>query len=372
MHYSEPILKTINYINKNLTSDLSLDDLADHMHFSPYHFHRLFLMCTGTAPMEHIRRLRLRAASRDLLSGRANIAEIAMEYRFESQDGFCRAFKKYFGLTPGEYRKLNLKSMKFISQSAEVENRMYDMKLYESLVCSFDEKKEALVVLDKLLGLSRKAKRSGLLSLEAEIEGAEPELMKKSLQLLIDGTEPGALREILWNYTLCSGCKGRELLERILIAEAVPAVQEGINPLLLSEKLSSFFGEEFIGEIDRHFGMDSHVLLFRLESFLNANRYKPALSKDTALLEEPFGRMDERSLQRLLREIDGYTLVCALKGAGGKAMTSVLRNVSKKHAILLIDELEAAENPVLSETADAQRRILEIMQVLEKQGDIVI
>lgn len=107
MHYSKPVQDAINYINENLTVAMSLEVLADYVHFSPYHFHRLFLLCTGEAPMEFIRRQRLRAASRDLISIKLNIIEIAAKYKFESQDGFCRAFKRYYGITPGEYRKLN-------------------------------------------------------------------------------------------------------------------------------------------------------------------------------------------------------------------------------------------------------------------------
>lgn len=44
MHYSKHVVRAINYINENLTSDLCLEALASHVHFSPYHFHRLFLL----------------------------------------------------------------------------------------------------------------------------------------------------------------------------------------------------------------------------------------------------------------------------------------------------------------------------------------
>lgn len=84
MHYSKPVQDAINYINENLTAAMSLEVLADYVHFSPYHFHRLFLLCTGEGPMEFIRRQRLRAASRDLISIKLNIIEIAAKYKFES------------------------------------------------------------------------------------------------------------------------------------------------------------------------------------------------------------------------------------------------------------------------------------------------
>ena len=54
MHYSKPVQDAITYMNEDLSADLSLEALANHVHFSPYHFHRLFLLCTGEAPMEYI------------------------------------------------------------------------------------------------------------------------------------------------------------------------------------------------------------------------------------------------------------------------------------------------------------------------------
>ncbi len=50
MHYSNPVQDARNYINENLTAGLSLEALADYVNFSPYHFQRLLLLCTGEAP----------------------------------------------------------------------------------------------------------------------------------------------------------------------------------------------------------------------------------------------------------------------------------------------------------------------------------
>ena len=187
--------------------------------------------------MEYIRRLRLRSASCDLLSMKFNIIEIAAKYRFESQDGFCRAFKRYYGITPGEYRKLNTLAQQPGNQKRieEVHTIMYDMNIYERLACSHSDKKESLSTLDKILELSEKAKCSGLLSLEQEIDAVQPEIFKKSIQMLIDGIEPESLREILLNYALCGGYKGKKLLIRILIIEGLLAIQQGSHTLILRE-----------------------------------------------------------------------------------------------------------------------------------------
>lgn len=374
MHDSKPVRDAINYMNENLTADLSLEALADHVHFSPYHFHRLFFLCTGEAPMEYIRRQRLRAASRDLVSIKSNLIELAVKYRFESQDGFCRAFKRYYGITPGEYRKLNalLQQPNNLERMKEGHTMMYDRNIYEKLACNHSDKKEALDILDKILELSEKAKCSGLLSLEPEIDEVQPELFRKSIQMLIDGIEPESLKDILMNYTLCGGYQGKELLIRILIIEGILAIQQGVHPLILQEKLSSFFGEDYIGDIQKHFGLDSESQLKKIDTFIFKNQDKPVFSKETSLLEEPLGRMDSRSLQRLLREIDAITLTISISGASGKTQIKVLKHVSKKLSVMLIDEMETSSTPITSDITDSQKRVLGTMLSLRNQGDIVI
>lgn len=372
MHYSKPVQEAVNYINKNLTADISLDALAELVHFSPYHFHRVFLLCTGETPMEFIRRQRLRIASRELSANQSGIIDIAIKYGFESQDGFCRAFKKYYGITPGEYRKLNFRKQSNIPEQTEgVESVMYDISIYERLLCSRDDKNEVLSTLDKILELSEKAKNSGLLSLEPEMDKVQPEFFKKSIQMLIDGIEPESLKRTLLNYALCSGYKGKELLARILIIEGILAIQQGVNTIIIRENLSSFFGEDFIGEIQKHFGLDSESLVAKIESFILKNYDNPVHSKETSLLEEPLNRMDGRSLQRLLREIDLYTLVSAVKGSSGEIQSRVLKYVSKKTAVMLISEIETMDIPTVSDIAESQKQVLETMNSLRNQGEII-
>lgn len=80
--------------------------------------------------------------------------------------------------------------------------------------------------------------------------------------------------------------------------------------------------------------------------------------------------VDGRSLQRLLRELGGDSLVLALKGASAALRTKLLENMSKRAAELLEDDL-AAKGPVrLSEVEAAQREILDIAKKLDADGEI--
>ena len=287
MQYTNFLQETLFFINENLTADISLESLAERMNFSPYHFHRLFKAFTGEVPMEYVRRHRIRSASRDLVSNKSNIIEIALKYKFESQDGFCRAFKKYYGITPGEYRKLNKRLLSNgTSQYEEDKIIMYDPSVYKDLICNKEEKSEVLRTLDKILELSDRANQFGLLSLESEINEVQPEFFKKSIQMLIDGMELGSFRKILLNYAFCSGYKGKDLLIRIIILEGITAIQQGTHPVVIREMLSSYFGEDYIVEIQKHFGIDDESQQKKNKVILSQNLRNARIFKGN----QPLGR----------------------------------------------------------------------------------
>lgn len=106
MNHAAQIWETIAYIEAHLTSPLSLADLAHRAAFSPYHFHRIFLAVVGEPVMDYIRQRRLTMAASDLVhSPDRRILDIAVEYQFNSQEVFTRAFQKAYGVSPGSYRK---------------------------------------------------------------------------------------------------------------------------------------------------------------------------------------------------------------------------------------------------------------------------
>lgn len=98
---------TLEYIERNLENKITLEDLAENTFLSKYHFHRIFNEATGVSVMEYIRRRRLIHAAERLTGTSDGITDIAMEYQFDSLDGFSRAFKRYYGISPGKYRKNN-------------------------------------------------------------------------------------------------------------------------------------------------------------------------------------------------------------------------------------------------------------------------
>jgi len=95
------------YIQHHLDQPLGRDALADLSGFSVPHFHRVFTACTGESAASYVRRIRMIRAGQKLRMGAVDITQVALSAGYESHSTFGKAFKKFFGLSPSEFRKLS-------------------------------------------------------------------------------------------------------------------------------------------------------------------------------------------------------------------------------------------------------------------------
>lgn len=98
------ICRAVAYIERHLTDDVNVDDVARHTAVSRFHLHRVFQRQLGYSASSYLRERRLARAAADLLRTNKRILDIALEYRFAGQDSFTRAFKRAYGMTPHQYR----------------------------------------------------------------------------------------------------------------------------------------------------------------------------------------------------------------------------------------------------------------------------
>ncbi|MFN5857788.1 MAG: helix-turn-helix domain-containing protein, partial [Pseudanabaenaceae cyanobacterium] len=93
-----------NYIENHLTDKISPFELSKLATLSPHHFHRIFRGVVGESVLEYARRLKLERAARRLRVTGRRVTEIAFDAGYESHEGFTRAFREYFGVSPSEFR----------------------------------------------------------------------------------------------------------------------------------------------------------------------------------------------------------------------------------------------------------------------------
>ncbi len=101
-----PIQRAIEYINRNIESDLRLEDIGKNAHVSKYYLCRQFKQLTGLTVMEYILQTRLIQAQTLLASDSAPIGEISDRCGFSSSSYFSRIFREKIGLSPSEFRNI--------------------------------------------------------------------------------------------------------------------------------------------------------------------------------------------------------------------------------------------------------------------------
>ncbi|MGE5627533.1 MAG: helix-turn-helix domain-containing protein [Solirubrobacterales bacterium] len=99
------VQKMQEYIEEHLNEKITLKQLANAAGYSPWYADRLFKEITGKSPFDYIRALRLTKAALVLRDNNIKIVEVALDFVFDSQEGFTRAFSKEFGLPPKRYSR---------------------------------------------------------------------------------------------------------------------------------------------------------------------------------------------------------------------------------------------------------------------------
>jgi len=99
------IHRAIEYINENISTELTVDNIANSAHFSKYHFCREFKRNTGMTVMEYITKTRIIMAMAMLREERISVTEVALASGFGSGSHFSKVFKETVGITPLDYRK---------------------------------------------------------------------------------------------------------------------------------------------------------------------------------------------------------------------------------------------------------------------------
>lgn len=105
MEWTEAIREAISYVEKHITEDITIHDVADHVNISPFYFHKGFSILCGCSVTEYIRNRRLSLAGQELLTSELTVMELAIKYGYDSPDSFTKAFTRFHGNSPSIVRK---------------------------------------------------------------------------------------------------------------------------------------------------------------------------------------------------------------------------------------------------------------------------
>ncbi len=98
------LIDALNYIDNNITEDINPDSLAVSCFMSVSGLHKLFRYALNISVADYITRRRMSKAACDLLETNRSILDIAVDYQYNSNEAFTRAFIKIWGIPPSQFR----------------------------------------------------------------------------------------------------------------------------------------------------------------------------------------------------------------------------------------------------------------------------
>lgn len=98
------IRKTIDLIENNLKTDMSVKEIAAKVGVSIFFLQKGFSVLTGYSISEYARNRKLYQAALDLQSTDKQIIDIALDYGYETHESFTKAFSRFHGATPSQVR----------------------------------------------------------------------------------------------------------------------------------------------------------------------------------------------------------------------------------------------------------------------------
>lgn len=181
----------------------------------------------------------------------------------------------------------------------------------------------------------------------AEVLKQMPERMQSDLLMRIatlDGIQPSALREL------------DDIMERQFAGNSANVKSASVGGIKTAANILNFIDSarevkimETIKDVDADIGQKIEDLMFVFDDLAS---------------------VDDRGMQAILREVSGEVLIMALKGADEDLKEKIFKNMSKRAAEMLRDDLEAKGPARLSEVEAAQKEILAIARRMSEAGEI--
>jgi len=248
---------------------------------------------------------------------------------------------------------------------------MFDNWLSSRMDFTTEDKRECLATAKLIVDLTQKARGGGLLALEEDVDALNDTLLKKAINLIVDGINQEDVRKILQNYIIVGNYRNRRLLKRILIMEGMLALQRGSSPIIILELLASYFGEGFQPEYMGYFSKAENAPRKKItvEYFMDEIKAKQYFNLDKM---EIFGNFDDLSMQALIREISHIDIVRVIRSLPENVIMKFLNNMSKRNAEMIMESCLAMRSIRESDIVDAQSKILETLKELEQAGQIII
>ncbi len=155
--------------------------------------------------------------------------------------------------------------------------------------------------------------------------------------------------------------------------EAIKIVEQQLRSRfdnVLTTDFTSIGGIDYIADVMNHMDRSNEKFIFD-----EMGKDDPELTEEIRkkmFVFEDILTMDNRSIQRFIRDCDMKDVVYSLKGAGEEILAAFYSNMSSRMAEQVRSDLEVTVNVKLRDVEEAQSRIVGVIRKLEEEGELVI
>ena len=243
---------------------------------------------------------------------------------------------------------------------------------------------DAIIVIDNMSHIARK---DGLLALEEKYAqgntGTIADDILYGVKLVVDGTEPDLVAEVTSNEYLTSKYEGNNALKQYILIRGILAIQEGMNPRIIEEILTSLLTAELKEQISKDLEYSREKrnneydkeILDKYENWCGVEIIDDELKELVSDVDSIFLKLNDSEMQRVLREIEFEYITKCLIYSSKDIRQKLLTNMSNRLNMLLIDD---AFNIIryldlyLDSSKQAMRVILKKTQRLIDIGEILV
>lgn len=285
---------------------------------------------------------------------------------------------------------------------SELRNSIREISEFNETNCEeLVEKKNNQVVnaLKVIMLICEKARKEGLLALDEYARrmfaknGMDEDLFK-ALLLVMDGTDPSYLEDIMMMRYYTGNYAGYDALTYFIYMKGMLYVQKGMNPIIIEESLVSMLPRDMekrlvIKDEKKHrwskiLSVEDEEEFFRVtpESFEEMkerfckNSPKISFEEEGALnimlANYIISELDDRSMQRVMREIDDEELEIALRGLDSSARIKIITNLSQSLANIIMETSEAIRWTTVREVGKVCLHIVSVIVRLCDTGELDI
>ena len=155
-----------------------------------------------------------------------------------------------------------------------------------------------------------------------------------------------------------------------VVLEMERALTESLGAIATGKKMKKVGGIKFVAEILN--SIDSVHEKSIMETISDQDFDLATTIKELMFVFDDIVLLDDKSIQTLMKDVENDDLIMAIKGSNDDVKEKILRNVSKRQAETIEDELSFMGPVKMSTVAVSQQKIISVIRKLDEEGKILI